>query len=106
MPKYLVRGTFTTQGLQGLLRESGTARRDATEKAVRSVGGTLEALYYVIGDDDAIWIIDVPDASAIAAIMFKICAAGAVSVKPMALITPEEVDKALATSVDYQPPGQ
>ena len=106
MPKYLMRGRFSTQGLQGLLRESGTARRDATEKAVRSAGGTLEAFYFVIGDDDAVWIADVPDASAIAAITFTICAAGAVSVKPMALMTPEEVDKALATAVDYQPPGQ
>ena len=46
MPKYLFHGTYTPEGYRGLMDEGGTKRREAAEKALASVGGSLEAFYF------------------------------------------------------------
>ena len=46
MPKYLFQGSYTEEGLSGLLKEGGSKRREAAEQVVKSVGGTLEAYYF------------------------------------------------------------
>ena len=53
MAKYLVRACYTADGAKGLLADGGTARRAATEKAIASVGGKMEAFYFALGDVDA-----------------------------------------------------
>lgn len=45
MSKYLVHGSYTQEGLKGLLKEGGSKRQEATEQIVESVGGTLDAYY-------------------------------------------------------------
>ena len=52
MPKYLFQGSYIGEGLKGLLREGGSKRREAIEKATKGMGGTLEGFYYAFGDDD------------------------------------------------------
>lgn len=47
-------------GVQGLRREGGSARRVVIEKACSSVGGKLEAFYYAFGDTDVVTIMDLP----------------------------------------------
>jgi len=42
MPKYLVRGSYTAEGLQGLRKDTASARRDAVTQLVKSVGGSVE----------------------------------------------------------------
>ena len=49
MPKYLICGSYTEEGLKGLLKEGGTKRLEATKQAVESLGGTLEAYYFAYG---------------------------------------------------------
>jgi len=50
MAKFLCHATYTVQGLQGLIKEGATSRRDAVEKLVNSLGGTLETYYYAFGE--------------------------------------------------------
>jgi uncharacterized protein with GYD domain len=45
MPKYLVQGSYTDQGLTGLLKEGGSKRRAMAEHLVNEMGGKLEAFY-------------------------------------------------------------
>ena len=45
MPKYLIRGSYSDQGLKGLLEEGGSKRRDAAEQSIQGLGGRLEAFY-------------------------------------------------------------
>ena len=52
MAKYLFHGSYTVEGLKGLLKEGGTGRREATEQLAKSLGGTLEAYYFAFGDND------------------------------------------------------
>jgi uncharacterized protein with GYD domain len=44
MAKYLICGSYTEDGLKGLLKEGGTKRLEATKQAVESLGGKLEAV--------------------------------------------------------------
>ena len=52
MAKYLFQGSYTVEGLRGVLREGGTKRREAVAQLVQALGGTLETFYYAYGGDD------------------------------------------------------
>jgi uncharacterized protein with GYD domain len=106
MPKYLAHASYTVEGLKGLLKDGGSKRREVVEQLAKGLGGTLEAFYYAFGDDDVFAIFDLPDNVSATAASLVINAAGAAKVKITVLLTPEEVDQATKTSVDYRPPGQ
>jgi uncharacterized protein with GYD domain len=46
MPKYLIQGSYSQQGLKGMLKEGGSRRREAAEQLIQGTGGRLEAYYY------------------------------------------------------------
>jgi len=106
MPKYLVNASYTEAGLKGLLRDGGSKRREVVAQLVKGLGGKLEAFYYAFGDDDIFAIMDLPDNVSATATSLVINAAGAAKMKITVLLTPEEVDQATKTSVDYSPPGR
>ena len=106
MPKYLIQANYVGDGVKGLLKEGGMSRRAATERAVKSLGGTLEAFYFAFGETDAYAIVDVPDNASMAAIALTAGASGAVTVKTTVLMSPEEVDEAVKKTPSYRPPGQ
>src|SRR5688572_13574812 len=62
MAKYLITGSYTSEGTRGLLAEGGSKRKAAVEKALQGLGGTLDAMYYAYGDTDVVVIADMPDA--------------------------------------------
>ena len=105
MPKYLVLADYTAEGIKGILDKGGTSRRDALEALCASVGGTLESFYFAFGDADAYVTVDLPDNTSAAALCMTAAASGVVGVSTIALLTPEEIDAAAQTSVDYRPPG-
>lgn len=106
MPKYLVEFSYSVDGTKGLLKEGGTGRRAATEKLIKSVGGTLEAYYFAFGDSDGFLIADMPDNASMAAISLTVVASGAVNVKTTVLMTPEQVDEVMKKKPNYRPPGK
>jgi uncharacterized protein with GYD domain len=105
MPKYLFHGSYTPEGLRGLLAEGGSKRREAAEQALKSVGGTLEAFYFSFGDEDFYIIVDLPDNVTTTAVSFVGNVSGSFRIKTVVLLTPEEVDEAIKMSVDFRPPG-
>jgi len=106
MPKYLVQANYVGEGLKGLLKEGGTSRRAAVEKAFSSVGGKLEGFYFAFGDTDAFVIGDMPDNVTAAALSLIVNAAGGATAKVTVLLTPEEIDAAVKKTASYRPPGQ
>lgn len=106
MPKFLTVASYTAEGLKGLLREGGSARRAAVEQAVKGLGGRLESFYFAFGDDDAYVVSEVPDNVSAAAVSLAASASGLVRTKTVVLITPEEMDQATKKSVAYRAPGQ
>jgi uncharacterized protein with GYD domain len=105
MAKYLIAAAYTAEGTKGLLKESGTKRRQAAEQAIKSAGGTMEAFYFAFGDNDAYVIVDAPDHATIAAASVAINASGAVHSKTIVLLSPEEMDQAIKKTVNYRAPG-
>lgn len=105
MAKYMYTGSYTEQGAKGLLKEGGTARRAVVEKMLASVGGKLESMYFCMGKDDFIVIMDMPDHLAGAAISLTVGASGAVRGQTTVLMTPEEVDKVVKKTLAYRAPG-
>jgi uncharacterized protein with GYD domain len=105
MAKYLFRASLTAEGLRGMLKEGGSARREVVRKAIEGLGGTLEAFYFGFGDEDVYLLADLPDNSAAAAFSTHTSSSGTVAVSTTVLITPEEMDAASKQSVDWRPPG-
>jgi uncharacterized protein with GYD domain len=105
MPKFLLKASYTPEGIKGLLREGGTGRRSAVEQLAQGLGGSIEAFYYALGEDDVYVITDFPDNVTAVAVSSAVNAAGAVHLTTIPLVTAEEVDEATKKSVDYRPPG-
>jgi uncharacterized protein with GYD domain len=106
MSKYLLEGRYTAEGAKGLAREGGSERRTAIAKMTEGLGGKLETFYYAFGDVDVYAIVDVPDSVTAAAIALAVNQGGGATLKTIALISPEEMDKASKKSVNYRPPGR
>jgi uncharacterized protein with GYD domain len=106
MSKYLAHVNYIGEGIKGLLKEGGTSRRAAAEKAFASVGGTLESFYYAFGDTDCYVILDMPDHVSAAATALLIASTGTVTVKLTVLLTPEDLDAAAKMTPTYRAPGQ
>jgi uncharacterized protein with GYD domain len=108
MPKYLIQGSYSQQGLNGMLKEGGSKRREAAEQIIEATGGRLESYYYAFGSDDFVIIAELPSNVDAAALSMAVNASGAVQSRMTVLITPEEADQATKKmkTVKYRPPGE
>ncbi|HEX8787311.1 MAG TPA: GYD domain-containing protein [Telluria sp.] len=105
MAKYLVEASYLSKGINGLMKEGGSRRRKAVDELYASLGGRVEAFYYVFGDRDVIIIGELPDNISAAALAFRVNAAGVTTCKTTVLLTPQEIDNAVTKSGSYRPPG-
>ncbi len=105
MAKYLIVASYTAQGVKGVVAKGGTARREAVEKMVAELDGHVESFYFAFGEGDAYVVVDLPDNVGAAAIGLAVGASGAATTRTTVLLTPEDIDRAAATSVNYAPPG-
>jgi len=97
---------YASEGARGLMAAGGSARKTAVEKAVSGVGGRLETFDFAFGSDDVYTIVDMPDSESAAALALTVSATGAVHVRTVVLLTPEQIDRAAQMHPDYTPPGQ
>lgn len=105
MAKYLVEAIYTAEGLRGLQKNKASGRKQAIKKVMESVGGTVEAVYFALGAHDVILIVDVPDIVSAASVSVAVSSAGLARTKTTALLTVEEMDRALEKTVNYRAPG-
>jgi uncharacterized protein with GYD domain len=105
MPKYLIEGSYSAQGAEGVRTKGGSARRDIVAEMVSGLGGEMESFYFAFGASDVYVTVDMPDNEAAAAVALAVNATGGVAIKTVVLLTPEEVDAAAERSVNYRPPG-
>jgi uncharacterized protein with GYD domain len=105
MPKYLFEANYTAEGAKAIIREGGTARRTAVEKALVGMGGRLESFHFAFGGVDAYVIAELPDNATAAAVALAVSQSGVASTRTVVLLTPEETDAATKKSVSYRPPG-
>ena len=106
MSKYMIKASYSTDGIKGVMAKGGTARKDAIEQLVAGVGGTMESLYFAFGGDDIYIVVDAPSHEAMAAVAGTVTSTGAVSsYQTTVLLTADQMDAAADMSVDYRPPG-
>lgn len=106
MGKYLIKASYTPDGLKGVMKAGGTSRVKALERAVEGVGGSLESFYFAFGGDDVYVTAELPDNTAATAMAAAVGTSGAISsYETVVLLSASEVDKAMNVAVDYAPPG-
>jgi uncharacterized protein with GYD domain len=101
MPKYMLKLTYSLDGLKGVKAKGGSSRLEATEGAVKSVGGSVEAFYFALGDTDAYAIVQLPDVTVAAALALAIAAGGEATVRTVQLVSPGDIDAASSREVGY-----
>ena len=106
MTNYLVTASYSPEGVRGVLKNGGTARADAVNKAVQGLGGTMHSFHFAFGGDDAIVIVELADNIAAAALGLAVSSTGLAAVKTTVLLTAAEIDEAAKRQVAYTPPGK
>jgi uncharacterized protein with GYD domain len=106
MQRYLFRGSYTAEGIKGVIKDGGTGRKAAVEKLAKSVGGKLISMHFTLGEGDFVVMADLPDEASAIAIATTTSATGTVSLTTTRLITPEEMDEGVKKSVTYRAPGK
>jgi uncharacterized protein with GYD domain len=104
MPKYLIQAAYSPEGLQGLIKEKASGRLEAVRRALESIGGKVDSVYYTFGDYDVIVIADMADNLTAAALAIGVSGSGLVRTKTTPLLTVEEADRALEKTFEYRPP--
>lgn len=105
MAKYMFTGRYNAEGAKGLMSDGGSGRRTAIEALTKSVGGSVESMYWALGKDDVYVIVDLPDDQAAAALALTVGASGSVTVRTTSLLTAADVDAAGKQSPTYRKPG-
>jgi uncharacterized protein with GYD domain len=106
MAHYLVKASYTPEGIKGVLEKGGSARADAVRSAIEGMGGTMHSFHFAFGDDDAYVLAEAPDNIAVAALGLAVSASGLASTSVVVLLTPEEIDEAARRQIAYTPPGK
>lgn len=106
MTKYLFQANYVGQGIAGLMQEGGSQRREALARAVESLGGSLESIYYAFGETNVLGVLDIPDQASALALSFMMNSTGTVDGHLTPLMTPEDVDAAVGKIPAYRAPGQ
>ena len=106
MPKYLFQAAYSAEGIKGLEKDKAVGRKAALGKAIESLGGKLEALYWAFGEHDWVLLADLPDNASATAFSLAVSGSGLLRVVTTTLVSAEETDSAFQKKVNFQAPGQ
>jgi len=105
MPKYLLEVNYSLEGIRGVRAQGGTARVAAATELIESLGGTIESFNFAFGGADVYLIANFPDDVSAAAAALTVSAGGGATTRTVPLLTPTQVDEAVAKNATYRPPG-
>jgi uncharacterized protein with GYD domain len=110
MAAYALFFSYTPQAWERMMIKPGD-RAAAVRAMIESAGGTLESLYFMLGDRDGFAVVHVPGNEDIAALSIAICGSGAFShVETRPLVAPQDLagvlERAAAARGAYAPPGE
>lgn len=105
MPKYMYKVSYTEAGLAGVRKQGAADRAAQIGQMIAANGGTLESFYFAFGDTDVYVIAELPGDTSAAALSLAVSSAGVAGMETVKLLTPAEIDEALAIQTGYVPPG-
>ena len=109
MAKYVVFFNYT-QETWGKMITNPSDRVAAVRECAQSVGGDVEAMYYMFGKHDGFVVVDAPDAASAAGISIAVSSTGAVrDLETHELIAPDDLPTVLGRAATaqgaFRPPG-
>jgi uncharacterized protein with GYD domain len=109
MPKYLSLFAYTGEAWNRMVANPGN-RAEAARKLIESMGGTMEAFYWMLGDHDGVVIYEAPDEVTVAGIVGGAHASELLKeITTYQLIAPEDSQRAQGLAARaraaYRPPG-
>ena len=93
-PTYISLVKFTEKGIQGA--KQTTQRVDAWAAKVRSMGVTIKAMYWTLGEYDQVCIFEAPDDETATSVLLAADMLGNIRTQTMRAFTASEMDKILA----------
>ncbi|MGD0054161.1 MAG: GYD domain-containing protein [Acidimicrobiales bacterium] len=105
MSKYLLEVSYSLEGVRGVQAQGGTARVAAATELIEGLGGKIESFNFAFGGADVYVIADFPDDVSAAAAAITVSAGGGATIRTVPLLTPAQIDEAVAKKATYRPPG-
>lgn len=78
MPHYMFQGRYSQDAFKAMIADPQD-REAAGRELVESMGGKLVAMYFMMGNDDVVAIVDAPDDETVAACVMVMAASGTFS---------------------------
>ncbi|ODT06871.1 MAG: hypothetical protein ABS35_45365 [Kaistia sp. SCN 65-12] len=107
MPHYLIQVSYAPVAVKAMVAKPQN-REDAARKAIESLGGSLKAFYFALGEFDVVLIVEFPDNKSVAALSLAIGSSGSLSeIRTTALMTTAEGMESMqkAKTASYSPPA-
>lgn len=105
MPKFLLRGRYTSKGWQGAVDEGFVSREAYIRQIAELMGSTVESVYWSFGDDHFYIVAEMPDAATAIARTLTTNLTGATEVHTTQLFSAAEMDEAIAQMPEYRAPA-
>jgi uncharacterized protein with GYD domain len=107
LKKYLIQGSYTVQGMRGLIKEGSSSRIRHFKENIANLSGKVESVYHAFGDYDVYAIVELEDNISSAALTMALSSGGGFKASTTVLLTPEEMDEAAKRTrkVGYHAPG-
>ena len=107
MALYLIRGSYTAESVRGVQSAGAASRVQATEDAIKSVGGSVICGPAWSTDNlEAVVVVDLPNVAAVASSLVTVLGSGAGGLKMERLLTAGELDEGIGLSAQFRAPGQ
>lgn len=109
MPHYMFQARYTSAAIKAMM--ANPQDREAPARAlIEAAGGSLVAMYFAMGQEDIVAIVEAPDDETVAAVSMIIGASGAFSSgSTTKLMTSAQAVKAMEMAqkgaASYSPPG-
>ena len=105
MARFMFKVSYSTDGLQGVMKEGAANRRAYMEELAAEMGGSISSFDFAFGETDLYAIAELPDQVTAAAVAPAVAASGVGGIETIVLLSPEEVDEAVAKRVPFRAPG-
>ena len=94
MPSYIMLNRYTAQGI-GNIKQS-PARTDGLKEMFKANGAEIKQVFFVMGEYDAVLVVEAPDDETCARVSLTIGAAGNVRVETLRAFTEDEFRRIVA----------
>lgn len=105
MPKFLLRGRYTSKGWQGAVDEGFVSREAYIHQIAELTGSKVESVFWSFGDDHFYIVAEMPDAAAALARTLATNLTGATEVHTTQLFGAVEMDEVVAQMPEYRAPA-